>query len=312
MKDILKVKAVVIPLSLMFFFNAEVLFSQQKQEFKPPQPSKSQDTTIQETYISKVIISAPYSKKNLVYDGEQSPPGEFGVSQYAVQESLKLCVTCFAEGPSAFTVAPNGEIFITDPLNKRIQRFNANGRLISVIPHIEGSHWDWSLICVDRNDKVYILLWHDLTRQSLSKYDLNGKLLTTYEPFNDLREPVCGSELHCDQNGKLFLQYYRRPENNAEFTIAAETKIKGPILSLTFQIGTTESVFTFEQQKSTLRTGVLEYSGLSKINLRKLGESFREYWGPPMWNNDFVDEKGNFYQFWSTNEGITITKWYKK
>ncbi len=313
MKDILKVTAMVISLSLLFFFSAEVLFTQEKQEIKPPQPSKSQDTTMQETYVSKVLISAPWAKKNLVYDDEESPLGEFGVYQYAVQESLKLCHgTCDAEGPSAFTVAPNGEIFITDPLNKRIQRFNANGQLISVIPHIKGSHWDWSLICVDRSDKVYLLLWHELARQSLVKYDLNGEVLTTYKPFDDLREFICGSELYCDQNGKLLFQYYRRPMNKEEISIAEETRIKGPILSFTFQIGITESVFTFEQQKRTLRTGVLEYSGFSKIKLRKLGESVREYWGPPMWNYDFVDEKGNFYQYWSTKEGITITKWYKE
>jgi hypothetical protein len=313
MKDIHKVMAVLISLSIMLFFRIDVLFTQERQEIEPDQLRPLEDTAIQETYVYNVLFSAPWAKKNLVYDGVESPPGEFGLSQYVIPDSLKLCHgNCVAEGPSAFTIAPNGEIFITDPLNERIQIFNENGQLISVIPHLKGSHWDWSLICVDRDGKVYLLMWHDLVIQYLVKYDLNGKLLTTYPLFDDLRMFVCGSKLYCDQQDNLFFQYYKRPDNAEEDSIARETKIKGPVLSIIFQIGTKDSVFTFEQQKHTLQYVFPENSNLSTYNIQLQQKPIGEFWGPPMWIYDFVDEKGNHYHFWSTKEGITVTKLYKK
>jgi hypothetical protein len=98
--------------------------------------TKSEATEEKDTYVSEVILRVPWAKRNLAYHGEQSPPGEFGLHAMALPDSLrgKLPDPPLPEGPTSFTVAPNGDIYITDPLNKRIQRFNANGSFVSVIP----------------------------------------------------------------------------------------------------------------------------------------------------------------------------------
>ncbi|MGB8657985.1 MAG: hypothetical protein WCE90_09415 [Candidatus Zixiibacteriota bacterium] len=118
-----------------------------------------------ETYTSKVILQAPWAKKNLVYDGEESPPGGFGVYQYVVPESLKGQGDAgLPEGPTSFAVAPNGDIYITDPLNSRIQRFNPEGQFISVTPDIKTQRYKWTVICVDPKDNVYLLRWENDVR----------------------------------------------------------------------------------------------------------------------------------------------------
>jgi hypothetical protein len=144
MRNLIKIGGVMVVFGLLIFFGGQVLFTQETKPIRPTRPPRTQDTTLrvgsdsltaQETYISAVVISAPWAKKNLVYDGEESPPGEFGVYQYVVPESLKQWVDAGKpEGPTSYTVAPNGDIYITDPLNERIQRFDANGNFVSVIP----------------------------------------------------------------------------------------------------------------------------------------------------------------------------------
>ena len=91
---------------------------------------------------------------------------------------------------------------------------------------------------------------------------------------------------------------------------------KKPRLPFTFQIGTTDRVFTAEEQRNTLKRGPIRRSKLSKVELAVALES----WKPSgeglavenMWNSRFADEEGNFYRYWSTKEGITIIKWYKQ
>ena len=327
MKDILKGTAIVISLSLMFFFSPGVLFTQEKQEIKLPQLPTSQDTTRQEIYVSEVLISAPWAKKNSVHDGEESPPGEFGLQAFIFPEdSLKeeLPAPPLPEGPTAFTIAPNGDIYITDPLNERIQRFDENGSFVSVIPipHFEGSKYvnsyaqEWSLICADLNHNVYLLWWEDYTEQYLCKYDPAGKLLNTYPFFPEVRIGGAGNELYCDSSDRLFFQYDRRLTDKIILSLKEWDLLRGSSAGFTFEIGTGDRMFTPEEQKSTLRRGPIKSSDLNKVALKAALES----WRLPgeglavenVWNTSFVNNKGNFYRYWSTKEGIIITKWYKE
>lgn len=90
---------------------------------------RTQNPLEKQTYVSEVVLRAPWAEKNLVYDGEESPPGEFGLHSIVFPDSLrgKLPDPPLPQGPTAFTIAPNGDIYITDPLNKLIQRFSAGG-----------------------------------------------------------------------------------------------------------------------------------------------------------------------------------------
>jgi hypothetical protein len=280
-----------------------------------------------------------------VYSGEESPPGEFGVYQYVVPESLKEQVDAgLPEGPTSFTVAPNGDIYITDPLNKRIQRFDENGNFVSVIPipplerikfvqesdfarverlrragklpkrdpqkpndvqvvpkpkTINGYQWYWKTICVDQDNNVY-LLWDEPNNISVRKYDQTGKLLSTYPLFEERgRERGGGTRLYCDSSGNLFFETYKRIKSNTYGLV-------------TFQFGTMQQAFTPEQQKKTETSGSVRKKELGKVDLQVWEKQRGMFWGPEIWNYDFVDEKGNLYLYWSTKEGITITKWYKQ
>jgi hypothetical protein len=268
-----------------------------------------------EDIVSEVVLRAPWAEKNLVYDGEESPPGEFGLHSIVFPDSLrgKLPDPPLPEGPNAFTVAPNGDLYITDPLNKRIQRFDANGNFISVIPNIEGSRYEWSLICADRIGDVYLLWWgYNYTDQALRKYNQEGNLLTTYPLFPEVR--FGGScRLYCDDSGRLFFEYSRKESGKIIVSLKEELSLKRPYAGYTFQIGTWDLVFTPQQQEATLREGVREVSNWTEMKkLRDLKASGEGLELSNIWNRDFVDEKGDFYLYYPTTEGISITKWHKQ
>lgn len=71
-------------------------------------------------------------------------------------------------------------------------------------------------------------------------------------------------------------------------------------------------MFTPEQQKKTEISGSARKKAAGKVDLQDWEKQQGKFWGPEIWNYDFVDEKGNFYHYWSTKEGITITKWFKQ
>jgi hypothetical protein len=334
--------------------------SQREEQGKASQIGKggSSETATQETYVSEVIISAPWAEKNLEYDGEESPPGEFGLHSIVFPDSLreKLPDPPLPEGPTAFTVAPNGDIYITDPLNKRIQRFDANGNFVSIIPipplekgeylHIRqlpelsdsarmemlrragklpkdgkvppkpktpnGYQYVWSLICVDRYNNVYLLWWGDYTKQTLCKYDPLGNLIATYPFFPEVRIGGGANKLYCDSSDRLFFQYSRRLTDKIILSLKEWDSLRGTSAPFAFQIGTSDRVFTLEEQKATLRKGEREVFDFSQIRLQARKELPTILPGLRMWHRDFVDEKGNSYLFWPTKEGIIITKWCKQ
>jgi hypothetical protein len=265
--------------------------------------TKSEQAKGKEVYVSEVVLQAPWAEKNLVYDGEESSPGEFGLETFVFSDdSLReeLPDPPLPEGPTSFTVAPNEDIYITDPLNYRIQRFSQDGEFISVIPRIEVNRYEWSFICVDHNNNIYFLRWEDNVRQTICKYDQTGNLLTTSSFFEDYRVI---DEIDCDSLGRLFCVYTRMFMDKRPLT---------PPRRFTFQFGTTVELFTPEEQKLTLRRGTIKIHDLSKVAVPT--------WKPPaegfgldyMRNTMLVDEKGNFYRYWSTKEGIIVTRWHKQ
>ena len=142
MRDLIKPTLMVV-FGLMILFGARVLlvpskagFAQEANQMNPNDTREAKDSLVRETYVSEVVLQAPWAMRTLAYDGEESPPGELGLRAVVLPDSLrgKLPDPPLPEGPTSFTVAPNGDIYITDPLNKRIQRFDANGNFVSVIP----------------------------------------------------------------------------------------------------------------------------------------------------------------------------------
>jgi hypothetical protein len=234
MKSLIKIGGVVVLFGLLVFFGAQLLFTQEVKQIRPIKPVKIADTTAQETYVSKVILSAPWGKKNLVYGKEESPPGEFG---YHVSEETEV-------GPSCFAVAPNGDIYIADRLNNRIQRFNSEGGFISTIP-MPISPVD---ICIDQNNNLYLLRYgwkpEELgdrpgTVGAVLKCDQKGNILKTYPVFTGVK--ATANFIYCDKFGRIFVA-------------------SGGV----YQVGTPTEVFSLEQQKNSEIKGFL---GINSVPL---------------------------------------------
>ena len=365
MRNLVKPTLMVV-FGLLIFLGARLVVTQEASQIKPSQTRETKNSLAQGPYVSEVVLRAPWAMRTLAYDGEESPPGELGLRAVVLPDSLrgKLPDPPLPEGPTSFTVAPNGDIYITDPLNKRIQRFNANGSFVSVIPipplekseylhiqelpelsdsakveslrragklpktldrnskelkdlleepkTIDGYQYVWSLICVDQSNNVYLLWWGDYTKQTLCKYSQQGQLLATYPLFPEARGRGAGNKLYCDQSDGLLFEYYRKLTDKGMLSVKEQVLLKGPYAPFTFQIGAADRVFNPEEQKATLRRGVRRTLDVSEIKEQAWKELPGEFWGAEIWDYEYVDEKGDFYHYWPTKEGIIITKWYKQ
>ena len=200
------------------------------------QPVEFEEPTVQETFVSEVIIEAPWGKENRVYGEEASAPGEFGMHEEFQEPGATEGLII---GPSTFTVAPNGDIYINDPLNKRIQRFGPSGELISVIP-IEGG-----FICVDKDINIYC------TRASgrqwfIDKYDQGGNHLASY-PVDVERKSIVG--IACDNLGRIFVEFtYSHIEVDKQRQTLIDTTWDGVC-----QVGTSTEPFSEEEQRNSTR-----------------------------------------------------------
>ncbi len=169
-----------------------------------------------ETYVTQTIINASWGRE----------PGHFGV--YALPEGGPVA------GPETFTIAPNGDIYIEDGINTRVQRFNSTTEeLLNVIPVFMGAEYDF---CVDQNGDIY-MLYAGLVPSQVWKYDQNGNVLKKYKLSHG------SGPLFCDKQGRLF--------------------IGGPTV---YQFGTISEEFTPEQQKATLREG---FAGSNNVVLNQ-------------------------------------------
>jgi len=82
-----------------------------------------------EEYVPKVIIEAKWGTK----------PGEFGIKTFKYQPPI---------GPKVMFVTNGGDIYILDPLNQRIQKFNQDGKYQTSINYIPTPHGDFFSECV--------------------------------------------------------------------------------------------------------------------------------------------------------------------
>jgi len=210
------------------------------------QSVQSQEAGARETYVSEVIIQAPWGERSLYdriygwYAGkEESQPGEFGFEITGEGPPI---------GPNSFTVAPNGDIYINDPLNKRIQRYGPNGQFISVIrvaPFMGGP------LCVDTDNNVYIY-----TAQGILKHDQAGNLVARY-PIQVGKNRISPTEtesrelqnIYCDNSGRVHaaVSYdHRRADESASSFM--DTTWGGIC-----QVGDASGAFSLEDQKSNMR-----------------------------------------------------------
>ena len=200
------------------------------------QPVQSEQPTAQQTYVSEVIIEAPWGKENLVYGEEASAPGEFGMHEEFQEPGATEGLII---GPNTFTVAPNGDIYINDPLNRRIQRFGPSGELISVIP-IEGG-----FMCVDKENNVYSARASS-PHWFIDKYDQGGNLLASYPIEIERRQIV---DIHCDNSGRVFMEFiYSHMEADKGRQVIIDTTWDGIC-----QVTAPSGGLSLEQQRNSIR-----------------------------------------------------------
>ena len=213
-----------------------LLSGSSQEQVTPRQPVQSEEPGAQETYVSQVIIEASWGEKNRWYDKQESEPGEFGM--HITGEGPPVT-------PSGFTVAPNGDIYINDPLNKRIQRYGPNGELVSVTPVSGG------LMCVDEGNNVYVS-----QRGSIEKYDQAGGLQGTCQ-IDVGKKRISPTEtesrelqnIYCDNSGRVHaaVSYdHRRVDESASSFM--DTTWGGIC-----QVGDASGAFPPEEQKRTMR-----------------------------------------------------------
>jgi hypothetical protein len=289
------------------------------------------DNSLQGIYVPSVVLTAPWGDKNLFDDKVASEPGKFGFGVDA--ESLKV-------GPTAFTIAPNGDIYIADALNHRIQRYSAQGSFIKTIPNAWGSIQGG--FGVDQDGNIYSPDAHTVN-PVVYKFDQDGNqvkiypIVKDYEMGTDKPSNWSPDYVSCDDSGRVFMQY-----------------TKYPAAPFSFQIGTKDIVFSGAQQKTTFKEAVFgataNVPNMNKIPhevgllgvdkdavytiqkneqnpnisiIRKSTYDDRQIgvysldWSKvkcelitsASMNNKSVFDKGNIYNFCSDKEGIKIIKW---
>ncbi|MDH4222917.1 MAG: hypothetical protein OEV55_05185 [candidate division Zixibacteria bacterium] len=288
------------------------------------------ETVQQQTYTPQVILSASWGDKNLFEDRVLSEPGKIG---FALSSEGLEC------GPTAFTVAPNGDIYIADIVNDRVQRFSSNGSFLAIVPKLRvGTDVGMR---VDKEGNIYT--GHFYTADPyVMKYDPQGNLVVTYQITKD-EEMGTDRPYHwggqgnilLDDSGRVFVQY-----------------IKGAI-EYSFQVGTTTAPFSSAQQKTSWQEGFFgitanlptdnkRYTGnllgvddkfeyrieediknqnisiITKYDLiSRLIGTYTLDWSKiecPLltafsMGGSQVFDKGNIYVFCSDKEGVRIIKW---
>ncbi len=230
-------------------------------------------TVQQQTYTPQVIINAPWGNK----------PGEFGLYD-PYRGNPDAYDQGPIQGPSTFTITPNGDIYIVDTFNHRLQIFTQDGSFISSFSLLERGSGRAEDITVDVNGNVYLL---QLGPAHVRKFDPSGKLVKFIQTFDNYEnrhdEDIRGMDIHggstrlyCDNSGRLFITYKKENER----------------AQVIFQLGTTTAEFSPAQQKATIRRG---NAGISGKILNK--DQIFQYIDGKMFTVDNSDEKMTGYNF---------------
>jgi len=263
-------KKTIIFLTLTLFFFFSLIIAIEK------------DLVQKQTYTPQVIINAPWGSK----------PGEFGLYD-PYRNNPDAYDQGPIQGPSTFTIAPNGDIYIVDTFNHRLQIFTQNGSFVSSFSLLERGSGRAEDITVDVNGNVYLL---QLGPAYVRKFSPSGKLVKFMQTFNRYEnrddEDIKGMDIHggstrlyCDNSGRLFITYYKENER----------------AQVIFQLGTSTAEFSPAQQKATIRRG---YAGINGNILNK--DQIFQYLDGKMYSVDNSDKKITGYNFLGTYSFLDV------
>jgi len=147
---------------------------------RTPQTNVSTTTIVDteqelEEYVPKIIIEAKWGTK----------PGEFGILKYKYR----------SVGPSAIAINEEGDIFVADPVNYRIQVFNRNGEFKKeiklIINLLEEEKPNTRIdLAVDKKNNVFcewgIIKNGCFIEDRIQKYSFDGKLLKEWDAQREI------------------------------------------------------------------------------------------------------------------------------
>ncbi len=152
---------------------------------RTPQTNVSTTTIVDteqelEKYVPKIIIKAKWGTK----------PGEFGIPPKGTREAFW--------GPSAITIDDDGNIYMMDRWNKRVQIFDKNGNfkreiklIINLPENIKASFFLGKNLAVDKKRNIFFIFMFEnksgtTLDERIQKYSYLGKLLKEWNLKTDL------------------------------------------------------------------------------------------------------------------------------
>ena len=192
-----------------------------------PTPAMPATPVAMETYISKTLITAK------VGDG----PGEIGI--FLPPEGRPVV-------PTAIALDGKGNIYIFDAVNRRVMKYDSEGKFVSNIvpnPPMYGSVKD---MCIGDNGAIYLL---DGGGLFVRQYNQDGELVLEY-PKPDWVEYFRSISL--DNEGNL-----RAQVAELDLSIQDVRAILGNVRKIVAVLGNSREVFSREQQLRASRPGIL-------------------------------------------------------
>ncbi|MEM3554763.1 MAG: hypothetical protein QXU79_02980 [Candidatus Micrarchaeaceae archaeon] len=250
-----------------------------------------------ETYVSTTVVVAP------VGDG----PGEVGYYVFPCPPGGEDCpLPIKAE---KFTVDARGNIYILDVVNKRVAKFDPEGRFVTNVPYgdiIQGAED----LAADADGHIYLSApWEEVPKVVL--LDPEGKLLWE-TPVPSLLDQQHILAMRVDEQGTLWVE--------GRGFLPDSPVIEGqPYPEVVVPLGNAKETFDEKRQRAAAVSGVLwntgtylSYAPTARSPLYLYDRQGRPVYACPQGfaGRIQVDQKGNLYlSFYNDLPGYTIRKY---
>lgn len=207
---------------------------------KPVQ--KQEKAKGKEQYVQKVIIDAKWGKG----------PGEFGL----MEEEGRW-------GPESLAIDNQGNIYMLDSINKRIQKFNKEGKYMASInldPHIRFRCPDD--LCIDQVGNLYVLR-KGFPGGIVRQYTQKGELVREYPISNEIGQVW---NINVDESGNLFVE-----------GLEGYVRTKKGAFRKVYQLGTKDKAHDPTQQLKNAKRGIPCEGGEYRYEIGKREVGKRKY-----------------------------------